>query len=35
MPVYPEPFFNFVGLGLMAAAMVSQKLRKDKSYLPV
>lgn len=35
MLVYPEPFFDFVGLGLMAAAVVSQKLRKDKGYLPV
>ena len=28
MLVYPEPLFDFIGLGLLAVAIVSQKLRK-------
>jgi TRAP-type uncharacterized transport system fused permease subunit len=32
--VYPEPSFDFIGLGLMAVSIVSQKLRKVKILLP-
>jgi TRAP transporter 4TM/12TM fusion protein len=29
MLVYPEPLFDFIGLGLMAVSIASQKLRKE------
>jgi hypothetical protein len=33
--VYPKPLFDLIGLGLMAAVIVSQKLRKVEGYSPV
>ena len=35
MLVYPKPLFDFIGLGLMAVVIVSQKLRKVEDYSPV
>jgi TRAP-type uncharacterized transport system fused permease subunit len=32
MLVYPEPLFDFIGLGLLVVAITSQKLRKVESY---
>ena len=34
MLVYPKPLFDFIGLGLMAVVVVSQKLRKVEDYSP-
>ena len=34
MLVYPKPLFDFIGLGLMAVVIVSQKLRKVEDYSP-
>jgi TRAP transporter 4TM/12TM fusion protein len=34
MLVYPKPLFDFIGLGLMAIVIVSQKLRKVEDYSP-
>ena len=34
MLVYPKPLFDFIGLGLMAAVIVFQKLRKVEDYSP-
>jgi TRAP-type uncharacterized transport system fused permease subunit len=34
MLVYPQPLFDFIGLGLMTVVIVSQKLRKVEDYPP-
>jgi TRAP transporter 4TM/12TM fusion protein len=31
--VYPKPLFDFIGFGLMAVVIISQKLRKGEGYL--
>ena len=35
MLVYPKPLFDFIGLGLMATVIVSQRLRKVEDYSPI
>jgi TRAP transporter 4TM/12TM fusion protein len=34
MLVYPEPLFDFIGFGLMAVTILSQKLRKEEMFDP-
>jgi hypothetical protein len=32
--VYPEPSYDIVGFGLIAVAVISQKLRKEEQLSP-